>query len=667
MVYPSKKEILKQHPLFESLSWWQFRSLADNARIIEVPKGEVILREGEHGDAFYIVISGRCEASTESEGQRRRLEQYHNGDSFGETSLLSEETNWATVRAINDTLLLKINKEHIDELTKNNANVSRLLSERIAKRVNQKEETYENASTSRIVSIGSGLEEIGKTLLGVNAATALKDETGESICLVDFTRHPNEDVNQIPSSTVKLSEWVDEVSRDHPSGITVIPATLPPDEEKNVIGHFFGSFMTEFDYVFSILPEGLSPVVMEAYAQSDEIFILTDLKEHTLYQTRLLINQLRSEFNLDNDKLKIILSRISPSKLHQPSGAEDKLNYPVSYKLPEISKTKMLSPLKDDSFVNQYPDHVYSVNVRRIARRIGGVAVGLALGAGAARGLSHIGVIRVLEEENIHVDYVAGTSIGALVAAGWASGADPDQMEEFAKDFEEMGGLWNISDLSFPPTRSILRIDRIKKFLDYMLGDTTFSDTQFPLKIVSANLDRLEETVLDEGLLADAVRESISIPMVFPPVVRDGEQLVDGGVLNPIPVNVLAQAGASRIIAVNPIPPLEVLRETQHGQGREATGGFWEWIKQQILPFGRGNILDTFMRSLQAMQARLAASSSTGADIVINPIVSTEEWFKFEEHESFIEQGEMTARQHLDDIRTLLKESTGKKLKDKDL
>jgi len=150
--------------------------------------------------------------------------------------------------------------------------------------------------------------------------------------------------------------------------------------------------------------------------------------------------------------------------------------------------------------------------------------------------------------------------------------------------------------------------------------------------------------------------------MVFPPVKRDGEIIVDGGVLSPIPVDVLARAGASRIIAVNPIPPIEVLRESQHITLKTKSEGWWTWLKQQVLPFGRGNILDTFMRSLQAMQARLASSSSTGADVVINPIVSTEEWFQFDEVDTFIEQGELTARQNLNDIKTLLQESTSKQL-----
>lgn len=666
MVYASKKEVLKQHPLFETLSWWQFNTLADSARVVEVPKNHVILREEEEAEALYIIMSGRCEAYTESGGTRKILEHYHNGDSFGETALLSGEKNWATVRTLNDTLLIKIDKDNFDNLVANNAQISHQLSQRIASRIHSKRDQREKAQHSRIISIGSGLEEIGKTLFGINVAASLRQETGESIGLVDFTRTPEEDINQIPTGSVDLSEWVEAVSREHPADITVIPATLPDEDEKDIMGPFFGAFMTEFDYVFAILPEGLSPVVMEVYKQSDQIFLLTNLEEHTLYQTRLLINQLRNEFDFQRENLDVVLSRITPREMHRPSGVEDNLNYPVSYRLPEISSTRILSPLTEDPFVFEFPEHQFSINVRRVARRIGNVSVGLALGAGAARGLSHIGVLKVLQEEDIHVDMVAGTSIGSLIAAGWATGADPDQMKDLAYEFKRMGGLWKISDLSIPPTESILRDGRVMKFLDYMLGDATFSDAEFPLKIVSTNLDTLQEEVITEGLLVDAVRESISIPMLFPPVKRANNHYVDGGVLNPIPVEVLARQGASRIIAVNPIPPLEVLRESRHvmsvQENRGVFGSIWQWVRQQLFPFGTGNIIDTFMRSLQAMQARLAASSGAGADLVINPIVSTEEWFEFEKIDTFIEQGELTARQNLDEIKTLLRESTSKKL-----
>ncbi|MFB6344393.1 MAG: cyclic nucleotide-binding domain-containing protein, partial [bacterium] len=390
MVFSSKKEVLKQHTLFESLSWWQFSSLTKKARVIEVPKNEIVIREGEEGDALYIIMSGRCEAYTTRNGKKKILENYHNGDSFGETALLSEETNWATVRTLNDTLLIKINKSDFDDLVSSNAEISHKLSRRIASRVNQKQDQREKAKRSRIISIGSGLEELGKTLFGINAAAALHDETDETICVVDFTRTPEEDLNKIPTGSVDLSAWVEEVSREHPADITVIPATLPEDDQKDIMGPFFGSFMMEFDYVFAILPEGLSPVVMEVYEQSDQIFLLTDLDEHTLYQTRLLINQLENNFEFSRDNLEIVLSRISPREMHRPSGVQEDLNYPVSFKLPEISQTRLLSPLTETPFIFDFPDHKYSVNVRRVARQIGNVSVGLALGAGAARGLSHI-------------------------------------------------------------------------------------------------------------------------------------------------------------------------------------------------------------------------------------------------------------------------------------
>lgn len=659
MVYPSKNEIIKSHPLFESLTWWEIRSLSNFSRIVEIKKGQLVLKEGEIGNSFYIVISGRCEAyTTTNEGAKRILDHFYNGDSFGEMSLLADNPNWCTVRAINDTLLLKLKKESFDKLVQSNAELNRKLSQKMADRMHELQKKHtKDSNYSKIITFGSATEEIGKTLLGINAAAALQEETNQRICLVDFSRHKNDlEISDMPTSTEKIEGWIDELSNEHPSGVTFMSGNLPEPENRDYIGSFFGGFMANFDYVFVILPEGLSSVELEIYEQSDEIYLLTNKNKQTLYQTSLLINQLEDELGDHLSELEIILSRVKPKNFPGITGIKNHLDQPVSYRLPELENVGGLSPLKDQAFIIQNPDHRYSLNVRRIARHIGDISVGLALGAGAARGLSHIGVIKMLEEEGILVDVVAGTSIGSLIAAGWGTGANAEEMKEFAYEFKRRGGLWNITDLSFPPTQSVLRDTRIEKFLDYMLGDATFSDTEFPVRISSSNLDTLEETVITEGLLKEAVRASISIPFLFPPEKYNEEIYVDGGVINPIPVKPLINQGVGRIIAVNPIPPVEVLREGKHSAVRDQTSeGFLAWLWRQVFPFGKNNIIDVFMRSLQTMQSRLASSSSSGADIVINPTMSREEWFEFEEVDSFIRQGEITARQHLDEIKELLK------------
>lgn len=658
MAYPSKKDLLKQHPLFESLGWWQLRTVSKQAHIVEVEKGEVIIHEGQPGDAFYLVVSGRCEAFTRlKSGRNRVFEHYLNGDSFGEMPLLSGETHWCSVRALNDSLLLKISKDDFDDIVDKNPDISRELSARLARRIKDLRGEKKAAKWSQIIGIGSSIEQIGKTLFGMNVSTALNEETGEPICLIDFSQHPaGFDIDTLDPESGSEHEWVDEITRSHEGGFDYVSASLPEKESRDFLRPFFGGFVKEYNYVFVILPEGLNEGIMNVYHQCDQIFLLTNTDERVVYQTRLLINHLEEERGHDREDLKVVLARLPKDELTKARGVETNLNYSVTYRLPEISPSPGPNHEERTPLVKKNPQEKYSQNIRRIARQIGNVSVGLALGAGAARGFAHIGVIRVLQEAGIVVDVVAGSSMGALISAVWASGADADEMEELARQFQDWGGLWSWGDLSFPPTKSLLRGGHVQRFLDHMLGDSTFSDTEFPLKIVATDLEELEEITISSGRLADAVRASISIPMVFEPVKRDGQLLVDGGVLEPIPVQSLTNYGVSRIIAVNPIPPIDVLQEHQRTIRNVQVTEPSSWLsmlKKQVLPFGEGNIIDTFMRSLQAMQAQLATTATAEANVVLEPVVPSANWYDFEEPDKFIEKGEFTAREHIEEIKEI--------------
>jgi CRP-like cAMP-binding protein len=134
MVYPTKKELIQQHPLFESLSWWQTGSVAKRASIVEVKKGEVIVEEGQPASAFYLLISGRCEAYRRS-APNRILEQYHNGDSFGEMALLDGGPRSASVVALDDSRMVKITRSSFLDLLKGHPEMSLRIVEAMSRRL----------------------------------------------------------------------------------------------------------------------------------------------------------------------------------------------------------------------------------------------------------------------------------------------------------------------------------------------------------------------------------------------------------------------------------------------------------------------------------------------------------------------------------------------------
>jgi NTE family protein len=174
--------------------------------------------------------------------------------------------------------------------------------------------------------------------------------------------------------------------------------------------------------------------------------------------------------------------------------------------------------------------------------------VGLALGGGGARGWAHIGVLRALEENDIPIDCIAGTSIGALVGAIYVHDK-LDELEQFANEIE-VSNLVSLMDISFPGL-GLIDGHRVQEFLSGYLVDATVENCRIPFRCVATNFLMKEEVVFESGAMVDAVRASISIPGVFVPFKQDKTYLVDGGVINPVPVNILQKMGADVAIAVN--------------------------------------------------------------------------------------------------------------------
>ena len=172
--------------------------------------------------------------------------------------------------------------------------------------------------------------------------------------------------------------------------------------------------------------------------------------------------------------------------------------------------------------------------------------IGLALGGGGARGAAHFGVLKELARLGIRPDLITGTSVGGLVGAMVAAGHSMDQMTTF---FQKLS-LTTIYALpnSVPAFSSNAKVERM---LEELFGRITFADLQIPLAVVTTDLVSRREVILDEGDLVSAIMATTSLPVLLPPVLRDGFALVDGGVLNNTPFDVARARGATFVIAVD--------------------------------------------------------------------------------------------------------------------
>ncbi|HJS39626.1 MAG TPA: patatin-like phospholipase RssA [Burkholderiales bacterium] len=275
--------------------------------------------------------------------------------------------------------------------------------------------------------------------------------------------------------------------------------------------------------------------------------------------------------------------------------------------------------------------------------------IGLALGAGGARGWSHIGVIEVLTEAGIRPDIVCGTSMGALVGAAYAAG-EHDRLKEWALSlgWREVFGL-----MDFTWRGGLIRGKKLFEFMRSRFGLQDIAALPMPYGAVATELDSGREVWLREGHVLDAVRASIAIPGVFAPVLRDGALLVDGGLVNPVPVSMCRALGADVVIAVDlGWSKLGIYRERgQPGPRDDGRPAWW----QRFLPTRAGSTADegsnmpsplgVFFTSFDIMQVRVARSRLAGdpADALITPMLPDFVMMDFDRAREAIDEGRAAA------------------------
>lgn len=177
---------------------------------------------------------------------------------------------------------------------------------------------------------------------------------------------------------------------------------------------------------------------------------------------------------------------------------------------------------------------------------------GLALGSGAARGMAHIGVLKVLEKTGVRIDAIAGTSIGAFIGALYASGVSVAQMEEVAcnVDWRQLARLLDPT----LPTSGLIDGRKVAQFMAELLPVQTFEELKIPLAVVATDVETGEMLIIKKGNLLQALQAAIAFPGIFTPVRFGDRFLVDGGLCNPVPVDVVRELGADFVIGVCAIP-----------------------------------------------------------------------------------------------------------------
>lgn len=254
--------------------------------------------------------------------------------------------------------------------------------------------------------------------------------------------------------------------------------------------------------------------------------------------------------------------------------------------------------------------------------------LGLALGGGSARGWAHLGVLRALAREGIHPDLICGCSIGAFVGAVTAGG-DLGKLIDWAESLK-WRDVVGLIDVSFKG--GLIKGARLMEFFGRQFEDRSFEALDFPFTCVATDLETGREVWLREGSVAQAVRASIALPGLMTPVLREGRLLVDGGLVNPVPVSLCRAMGADVVVAVDLGSDLvgrSLRRDSQVAEGPE------NWSRRLLGRFGLNNaggnspeqalpsVLSVMVSAITIMQVRIARSRLAGepADLLLAPRV----------------------------------------------
>jgi NTE family protein len=252
--------------------------------------------------------------------------------------------------------------------------------------------------------------------------------------------------------------------------------------------------------------------------------------------------------------------------------------------------------------------------------------IGLALGGGFARGLAHVGVLKVLEEEKIPIDFIAGTSVGAVIGAAYASGISAKELEEIAalvrfKDFSR----WTFSRFG------LFSNDKMAVFLRKILRCKTFEELRIPLAIAATDIVTGEPAVFTSGDLADPVRASCAYPGMFQPVKVGDRLLVDGLLAHAVPAMPLRDMGADRVISVYLAA---------------------HWVK----PGGPRHVFDVIGQCFSIAQARMCGPWQAASDIILQPEIGEFAYDDFVRAPELIRKGETAARAVLPQIHQWMPE-----------
>ncbi|MBI3292336.1 MAG: cyclic nucleotide-binding domain-containing protein [Elusimicrobia bacterium] len=637
---------LKKIFLFATLPDEAVQRIADCLKPLSFPKGAVICREGDPGNSLFLIQSGRVRVVDQHEQEEQTLAYLGRGDALGEMGLLTGDPCRATVKTDTPCEVLVLTKETFETLLKGYpaiaVHLSHVLSQRLAMTPQGR---LRDTTSSELIALVNALTLDEQILVTTALAIALVEQTRRRILLLDLGTPDGAAARALGLRPILSSEAMfreedlhdarvlQRILNIHPSGLEVI--SLP---YRVLAGHLFPALhpflnllKQLYDFTLLLLPDVLQhPVTTTIMEEADTLLFVAG--ESTRGQAATLWEQSSQLVAMTKKRLHTVWLR---ENLDPPP-------FPADVMIPWSEGLVERFRLSGSPYLHYADQRHTTLMFDRLARRLGKLRVGLALGSGAAYGYTIIGVLRVFEREGIPVDTIAGTSMGALIGSFHAAGKNADELEAIARSitkrwlYERM--FWDLT----LPRAGILAGQTVAAFLRDVLGDIEFPELQTPFAAVATDILTGNEVVVNTGKVYQAVRASISLPIVFTPYEHQGKYLVDGGLVNPVPTSVVRGMGADLLISVNLTSKPE-LRRALPGFRRVLLAG----------PYGP-NMIEVFFKMLYTMQYEIAQARTELAHVTITPETRNFLWTEFHRAAELIRIGEEAAEPIIPKIKALL-------------
>ena len=540
-------DFLATLPIFNFFTHQELETVLAAATEVSFAKDDVVIRIGDPGDIFYVVLDGELEVWDASQPPRQ-TGTLRRGDYFGEMALLQGGKRTATVTAARRARLLAIGKPAFDQLFLKNPKAieffARVLSKRLAALT--RAEHIRRATTTISVASSAGLK--GETLVAFSLAVIVKQITETEVIYVEV--HPGTGTPD-PATLDLLSDGLDEASRKFvPSasgdgrGPTVLRISLPPGLALARYGDLLSNLVSKLSDMFSFIVLDLGTetegLIQTASAYSDVFVAIVDKPEE-------------DPGIADPRSMKIwrVINMVNPNSRPVP------INRTEPFVLPR--STALSGTIGEASeYIRAHPRSAAGLPIHRLAHKLLGTSIGIALGGGAAFGLAHLGVLKVLEEAGVPIDLVAGCSQGSIVAVGYASGLPVSEMISIARELGVKKNFIYASDPTFFTQPGIMAGQRFVEIMrPFLKGKETFEQLVLPCRTVATDVETGERVAIGTGRLEKAYRASSSVPMVMAPVKIGEHVLVGGGVADPVPAEVVLEMGADLTIAVNVVPRMK--------------------------------------------------------------------------------------------------------------